>query len=98
VRCGLTEKEDGDEWVWINVGSAVDAEVRLPWADAQHLSIYPSSYNFLVAVHSQKGMRVRGVFTEEQSLRLPHPNGWRVWVRDGSPMTIMGHEIRAMKC
>ena len=44
---------DEKEWVWIDVGSAADAEVRLPWADAQHLSIYPCSYgHFLVAIHS----------------------------------------------
>jgi hypothetical protein len=29
---------DEKEWVWMDVGSAADAEVRFPWADAQHLS------------------------------------------------------------
>ena len=28
-----------DKWVWIDVGSAKDAEVRLSWAAEEHLKI-----------------------------------------------------------
>ena len=38
---GVEHSRYDDEWVWINVGSAAGAEVRLPWAAGEHLKIYP---------------------------------------------------------
>ncbi len=89
-----------DEWVWINVGSAAGAEVRLPWAAGEHLKIYPMrGRGFLVSIHDPAGMTHTTTtwFGETKiSQRFPDRT-WKVHVRDGDPMIIRGHEIRAMK-
>lgn len=68
---------DETEWVWINVGSGEDAEVRLPWAAKKHLSIYFCSYGgFTVEIHHPEGR------THKQKQRYRDPDGWRVFVRE----------------
>jgi len=93
---GVHHSTYDDEWVWTNVGSAADAEVRLRWADKKRLSIYPMFYgDFLVVVHSPHGMVVRKIWTEE--LRQCHADpSYKYYVRDGAPMMIMGHQIQAI--
>ena len=93
-----------DEWVWINVGSAEDAHVCLPWAAKEHLSIYPMCRkDFAVCIHDPTGMTHTtttwlGETKTEQRYADPTWTVHKVHVRDGDPMIIRGHEIRAMKC
>ena len=85
----------------ITVGSAANAQVRLPSAAEEHLKIYPMHYrDFLVSIHDPAGMTHTtttwfGETKTEQRYAVPT---WKVYVRDGDPMVIRGHEIRAMKC
>ena len=101
---GVEHSRYDDEWVWINVGSAAGAEVHLPWAAKEHLKIYPMfGKDFKVSIHDPEGMKhtTTTSFGETKEYnRYPDDNfkGSLVWVRDGDPMIIRGHEIRAMKC
>lgn len=101
---GVEHSRYDDEWVWINVGSAEGAEVHLPWAAKEHLKIYPMHYrDFLVSIHDPAGMTHTtttwfGETKTEQRYADPTWKNHKVYVRDGDPMIIRGHEIRAMKC
>ena len=84
----------------VTVGSAADAQVRLPSAAAEHLKIYPMHYrDFLVSIHDPAGMTHTTTtwFGETKTEQRFPDRTWKVHVRDGDPMVIRGHEIRAMK-
>ena len=89
---GIEHSRYDNEQVWIDVGSAEDAEVWLPWAQEQHLKIYPCwRQNFLVSVHASDGM------VYKTKWRYPnHP--WKVFVHTGGVMKIKGHKIQAINC
>ena len=88
--------------VRVNVGSAANAQVCLPWAAEEHLKIYPMrgshGGNFTVSIHDPAGMTLKttewwGKPKTEQ--HYPDPP-WKVYVNGGDSMTIRGHVIQVI--
>ena len=90
----------------VTVGSAADAQVRLPSAAAEHLKIYPldSSYGggFKVTLHARDGMTLHTKEWTGQKKTVQgttDPPGWLVGTdinfwggKNYSPVFIRGHE------
>jgi hypothetical protein len=97
-----------DACVRVDVGSAADAQVRLPSAAPEHLTIYPlkdsygGSYGgcFKVTLHAPDGMTHKTFNFRKQTVQwTTDPPGWLVGTdinslgREGNnPVFIRGHE------
>jgi hypothetical protein len=80
---GRTHGSYTDDTVCVTVGSAADADVKLPSADAEHIKIYPlhGSYGgcFKVTVHAPDGMtqHTKHWTGRRQTIRwTPNPPYW----------------------
>ena len=98
---GIEHSRYSDACVRVNVGSAADAQVRLPWAAEEHLKICPmhtGDYgDFRVTIHDPEGMTHKT--TEWWGKRKTvqwYPDPRWVRVRGGESMTIRGHVIQVI--
>jgi hypothetical protein len=85
----------------VNVGSAAGAQVRLPWAAAQSLKIYPmlgaDLGDFRVTVHDPEGATHHTTewWGRRKAVTVRHDPDPR-WIRvsGGESLTVRGHVIR----
>ena len=88
--------------VRVNVGSAADAQVRLPWAAPEHMKIYPlhgsHGGNFTVSIHDPAGMTHKTTEWWGKPKTVQHyPDPpWKVYMYGRDSMTIRGHVIQVI--